>query len=79
MDQRPYPGPPLLFHLRMSTLFTILWWTDCLMFLFAVERTLSSGIGGMVLFASEVSSFFFFFFFLNVPTALIYLHKSMAY
>ncbi|KAF8813641.1 hypothetical protein BYT27DRAFT_7239051 [Phlegmacium glaucopus] len=53
MDQRPYPGPPLLFHFRMSTLFTILWWTDCLMFLFAVERTLSSGVGGMVLFASE--------------------------
>ena len=61
MDQRPYPGPPLLFHFRMSTLFTILWWTDCLMFLFAVERTLSSGVGGMVLFASEVSHILFVF------------------
>jgi hypothetical protein len=29
------------------------------MFVFAVERTLSSGVGGMVLFASEVSRSFF--------------------
>lgn len=54
MDQRPYPGPPLLFHFRMTILFTILWLTDCVMFLFAVEHTLSAGVGGMVLFASEV-------------------------
>ncbi|PPQ89513.1 hypothetical protein CVT25_012185 [Psilocybe cyanescens] len=53
MDQRPYPGPPLLFHFRMTILFTILWLTDCVMFLFAVEHTLSAGVGGMVLFASE--------------------------
>lgn len=55
MDQRPYPGPPLSFHLRMTILFAILWATDCLMFLFAVEHTLTAGVGGMVLFASEVS------------------------
>ncbi|CAA7259248.1 unnamed protein product [Cyclocybe aegerita] len=53
MDQRPYPGPPLLFHFRMTILFGILWSTDCIMFLFAVEHTLSAGVGGMVLFASE--------------------------
>ncbi|KDR75391.1 hypothetical protein GALMADRAFT_227041 [Galerina marginata CBS 339.88] len=53
MDQRPYPGPPLLFHFRMTVLFTILWFTDCLMFLFAVDHTLTAGVGGMVLFASE--------------------------
>ncbi|KAF5389359.1 hypothetical protein D9757_004381 [Collybiopsis confluens] len=53
MDQRPYPGPPLLFHVRMSTLFVILWSTDFLMFLVAVENTLAHGVGGMVLFASE--------------------------
>lgn len=53
MDQRPYPGPPLLFHFRMAVLFTILWLTDCLMFMFAIEHTLTSGVGGMVLFASE--------------------------
>ncbi|KAK0225722.1 synoviolin 1 isoform b [Armillaria fumosa] len=53
MDQRPYPGPSLLFHVRMSTLFVILWMTDFLMLLFAVENTLEYGVGGMVLFACE--------------------------
>ncbi|KAJ3749169.1 hypothetical protein DFH05DRAFT_1520777 [Lentinula detonsa] len=53
MDQRPYPGPPLLFHVRMTVLFAILWSTDLLMFLIAVENTLAHGVGGMVLFASE--------------------------
>ncbi|KAK0437498.1 hypothetical protein EV421DRAFT_1827835 [Armillaria borealis] len=53
MDQRPYPGPSLLFHVRMSTLFVILWTTDFLMLLFAVENTLEYGVGGMVLFACE--------------------------
>ncbi|TEB37547.1 hypothetical protein FA13DRAFT_1771004 [Coprinellus micaceus] len=53
MDQRPYPGPPLLFHFRMAVLFVILWWIDLGMFLFTVEHTLSVGVGGMVLFASE--------------------------
>lgn len=54
MDQRPYPGPSLLFHLRMSTLFIILWTTDFLMFVIAIENTMTHGVGGMVLFASEV-------------------------
>lgn len=55
MDQRPYPGPPLLFHLRMTILFAILWMTDFIMFLVAVESTLANAkVGGMVLFASEV-------------------------
>lgn len=53
MDQRPYPGPPTLFHVRMTTLFVILWCTDLLMFAVAVESTLKNGIGGMVMFASE--------------------------
>lgn len=38
----------------MSILFLILWFTDFIMFLIAVENTLSNGVGGMVLFASEV-------------------------
>jgi E3 ubiquitin-protein ligase synoviolin len=54
MDQRPYPGPPTLFHVRMTTLFVILWCTDLLMFAVAVNSTLKNGIGGMVMFASEV-------------------------
>ncbi|KAJ7594713.1 hypothetical protein C8J56DRAFT_778219 [Mycena floridula] len=53
MDQRPYPGPPLLFHVRMTTLFLILWFTDLIMFSVAIESTLANGVGGMVLFASE--------------------------
>lgn len=53
MDQRPYPGPPTLFHIRMTTLFIILWCTDLLMFAIAVESTLKNGIGGMMMFASE--------------------------
>ncbi|KAG5646278.1 hypothetical protein DXG03_003874 [Asterophora parasitica] len=53
MDQRPYPGPSPLFHIRMMALFIILWTTDFIMFLIAVENTLAHGVGGMVLFASE--------------------------
>ncbi|KAG6819679.1 hypothetical protein H0H93_009712 [Arthromyces matolae] len=53
MDQRPYPGPSPLFHVRMTALFIILWLTDVLMFLIAVENTITNGVGGMVLFASE--------------------------
>ncbi|EGN99524.1 hypothetical protein SERLA73DRAFT_52227 [Serpula lacrymans var. lacrymans S7.3] len=53
MDQRPYPGPSTLFHIRMSSLFTILWLIDIVMLLFAVESTVRNGIGGMILFANE--------------------------
>lgn len=54
MDQITYPGPPLLFHVRMNTLFVLLWVVDLVMFAFAVESTLNHGVNGMVLFASEV-------------------------
>ncbi|RDX40453.1 hypothetical protein OH76DRAFT_1412959 [Lentinus brumalis] len=53
MDQTTYPGPPTLFHIRMNTLFFVLWAVDSIMFAFAVESTLTHGVGGMVLFASE--------------------------
>ncbi|KAJ6497885.1 hypothetical protein C8R45DRAFT_143536 [Mycena sanguinolenta] len=53
MDQRPYPGPSLVFHVRMTALFSILWVTDLLLFMIAVDSTLAHGISGMVLFASE--------------------------
>ncbi|OCH90258.1 hypothetical protein OBBRIDRAFT_755279 [Obba rivulosa] len=53
MDQTTYPGPSLLFHIRMNGLFFLLWMTDLFMFSLAVESTLSNGVGGMVLFASE--------------------------
>ncbi|KAH7888359.1 hypothetical protein F5I97DRAFT_1803889 [Phlebopus sp. FC_14] len=53
MDQQPYPGPPTLFHLRMTTLFFILWFIDLFMFVFAVDSTTKNGVGGMMMFASE--------------------------
>ncbi|KAI0666717.1 hypothetical protein C8Q78DRAFT_1059101 [Trametes maxima] len=55
MDQTPYPGPPTLFHIRINGLFVVLWAIDMTMFAFAVESTLTNGVGGMVLFASEYS------------------------
>lgn len=54
MDQRPYPGPPVLFHVRIVALMAMLWLTDFFMFSFAVESILTNGVGGIVLFASEV-------------------------
>ncbi|KAI1784254.1 hypothetical protein LXA43DRAFT_227670 [Ganoderma leucocontextum] len=53
MDQTNYPGPPTLFHVRVNALFFVLWAIDTVMFAFAVESTLTHGVGGMVLFASE--------------------------
>ena len=49
-----YPGPPTLFHVRVNSLFVVLWLVDIVMFAVAVESTLTNGVGGMVLFASEV-------------------------
>lgn len=54
MDQVPYPGPPTLFHVRLNALFLILWLIDLAMLGFAIESTLTSGVGGAVLFANEV-------------------------
>lgn len=57
MDQVPYPGPPALFHLRLNALFLILWLIDIIMLLFAIESTLTTGVGGAVLFANEVGNY----------------------
>ncbi|KAF8332050.1 uncharacterized protein EI90DRAFT_3123127 [Cantharellus anzutake] len=53
MDQQPYPGPPMLFHLRTNVMFFILWTVDILMLQFAIETVLTHGVGGIVLFGSE--------------------------
>ncbi|PSR72157.1 hypothetical protein PHLCEN_2v11949 [Hermanssonia centrifuga] len=53
MDQVPYPGPPLLFHVRINSLFLILWLVDFVMLAMAIDSTLTNGVGGMVLFANE--------------------------
>ena len=55
MDQVTYPGPPFLFHIRMAFILATLSATDFVMFTIAVDSTLSNGVGGMVLFATEVS------------------------
>ncbi|KAG9316427.1 hypothetical protein JVU11DRAFT_2461 [Chiua virens] len=53
MDQRPYPGPPLLFHIRMTSLFAMLWFIDLFMFVYTVDSTTKNGVGGMMMFANE--------------------------
>ena len=54
MDQRPWPGPPVVFHIRMQLLMGLLWCIDVLLFMFMIDNMISSGVGGSVLFASEV-------------------------
>lgn len=53
MDQRPYPGPPTQFHIRMGSLMFLLWFIDISMFAFAVESTAKNGVSGVMMFASE--------------------------
>ncbi|KAI0066151.1 hypothetical protein BV25DRAFT_1879222 [Artomyces pyxidatus] len=53
MNQMPFPGPSPLFHIRVNSLFIVLWMTNLVMFAFAVESVLASGVGAIVLFASE--------------------------
>lgn len=54
MDQVTFPGPPMLFHIRMNALFLTLTAIDFIMFTIAVDSTMNNGVGGMVLFATEV-------------------------
>ena len=54
MDQIPYPGPPMLFHVRSNVLITTLWLFDVLMLAFALDRIVLGRVGYMILFSSEV-------------------------
>ena len=54
MNQMPFPGPPKLFHARIVTLFIVLYLTDTVMIIYAVESVQTKGVGAIVLFASEV-------------------------
>jgi len=65
MDQVQYPGPNVWFHIRMNILFFSLWVVDMVMLGFAVESILTHGMGGIVLFASEVSMHFILHFSAN--------------
>ncbi|VDC03607.1 unnamed protein product [Peniophora sp. CBMAI 1063] len=53
MNQMPFPGPPTLFHVRIVTLFVVLYLTDAVMILFAIDSVQTKGVGAIVLFASE--------------------------
>ncbi|KLO18382.1 hypothetical protein SCHPADRAFT_899780 [Schizopora paradoxa] len=53
MDQRPYPGPPLIFHIRINALIVILWLADVITYIFILDNLLSNGFSGTILFASE--------------------------
>ena len=57
MNQMPFPGPPKLFHARIVALFVVLYLTDAVMILYAVESVQTKGVGAIVLFASEVRVF----------------------
>lgn len=53
MDQQPYPGPSLLFHVRTNVMLGILFTIDVLMLDFAIESVRAHGVGGIILFGSE--------------------------
>ncbi|KAI0305634.1 hypothetical protein B0F90DRAFT_1808856 [Multifurca ochricompacta] len=55
MNQMPYPGPPTLFHIRITGLFFLLWITNIVMLAFAAESIFTNGVGVIILFASEYS------------------------
>lgn len=55
MDQIPYPGPGVLFHVRMAVLFVILATVDVVALGVAANTIFAEGVGGTVLFANEVS------------------------
>ena len=55
MDQVPYPGPDVLFHVRMVVLFIILATVDVVALGVAMNTIFTEGVGGTVLFANEVS------------------------
>lgn len=54
MDQIPYPGPGVLFHVRMVVLSIILATVDVVALGVAMNTILTEGVGGTVLFANEV-------------------------
>jgi E3 ubiquitin-protein ligase synoviolin len=53
MDQVPAPGPPTLFHIRVSTIITILFAIDILLVKYSLETITYYGVSSMVLLASE--------------------------
>lgn len=55
IDQIPPPGPPILFHVRVVSITSLLCLTDLLLVAYSLDSILDVGVSGMVLFAAEVS------------------------
>lgn len=53
MDQIPPPGPPTLFHIRLSIVIALLTLVDLVLVTYSLDTILVDGVSAMVLFASE--------------------------
>ncbi|WWC59874.1 uncharacterized protein I303_102436 [Kwoniella dejecticola CBS 10117] len=53
MDQIPPPGPPRLYHIRITAIITLLAILDFALVSYSLEKILTEGVSAMVLFASE--------------------------
>ncbi|KAK6907066.1 hypothetical protein I204_00133 [Kwoniella mangroviensis CBS 8886] len=53
MDQIPPPGPPTLYHIRITSIIVLLAIFDFALVSYSIEAILSEGVSAMVLFASE--------------------------
>ncbi|WVW79873.1 hypothetical protein I302_101843 [Kwoniella bestiolae CBS 10118] len=53
MDQIPPPGPPTLYHIRITSIILLLAIFDFALVSYSLEAILSEGVSAMVLFASE--------------------------
>jgi len=53
MDQVPAPGPPRIFHVRITSILFLLSLIDILLVTYSLESIAFNGVSSMVLFASE--------------------------
>lgn len=53
MDQIPAPGPPTSFHIRITSITTLLSTTDLLLVYYSLDSILTYGVSAKVLFVSE--------------------------
>ena len=53
MDQIPAPGPARLFHVRITTIISILFTLDLMLVIYTLDTIAFYGVSSTVLFASE--------------------------
>ncbi|RXK38218.1 hypothetical protein M231_04502 [Tremella mesenterica] len=53
MDQIPPPGPPISYHLRISSIISLLTAVDMILVIYSLETIILDGPSAMILFASE--------------------------